>query len=74
MSHPLHASLQIAATLTVLAADNVAHFDLKGANVLVAPHEGVRDGALYGPPPLQPPCAPRFSPVLADFGEVGGGL
>jgi serine/threonine protein kinase len=60
---------QLAGTLQVMAADAVVHFDLKGANVLVEPLEGVRDTQLYGAPP-PPPCHPLFKVAIADFGEA----
>jgi serine/threonine protein kinase len=60
---------QLAATMQALATDAVVHFDLKGANVLVEPLEGVRDSQLYGAPP-PPPCQPLFRVVIADFGEA----
>jgi serine/threonine protein kinase len=55
--------------LQVLASASVVHFDLKAANVLIQPNEGVTDGTLWGPPP-PPPCEPPFRAVLADFGEA----
>lgn len=61
--------VQITDSMLVLARDAVVHFDLKAANVLVEPFEGVKDGQLYGPPP-PPPCEPYFRAVLADFGEA----
>ncbi|KAG1675247.1 hypothetical protein FOA52_016278 [Chlamydomonas sp. UWO 241] len=41
--------LQVVRALQLLSRDAIVHFDLKCSNVLIEPHDGVRDGQLWNP-------------------------
>ena len=49
----------------ILAHNNTVHYDIKGDNILIDPHNGTSFKDILSPPTEQPP----FSVVLADFGE-----
>lgn len=52
--------LQVLEPMKLLAAENVVHFDLKCANILVDPLPGVKDSELWNP------LAPKFIPLLPN--------
>ena len=61
----LNVFIKVIRSCEILAHNNTVHYDIKGDNILIDPHNGTSFKDILSPPTEQPP----FSVVLADFGE-----